>query len=74
MEGWGRISRDCSKETYFESLILFSRLPPASFDQIKRNLDKAEENHEFKRQAPLLIKQKVCAYERPIEEMVIQAT
>ena len=38
---------------------------------IKKKLDKADAIHSFKRQAPILIKQKVMAYERPVEEMVI---
>ena len=38
---------------------------------IKKKLDKADAIHSFKRNAPVLIKQKVEAYERPVEEMVI---
>ncbi len=41
------------------------------FEKIKRNLERAESIHSFKKQAPTLIKQKVNAYERPVEEMVI---
>ena len=38
---------------------------------IKKKLDKADAIHSFKRQAPILIKQKIMAYERPVEEMII---
>lgn len=41
------------------------------YEKIKRNLDRAHSLHSFKKQAPLLIQQKILAYERPIEEMVI---
>ncbi len=41
------------------------------YANIKKKLDKADAVHSFKRQAPVLIKQKVTAYERPVEEMVI---
>lgn len=41
------------------------------YTNIKKKLDKADAVHSFKRQAPVLIKQKVTAYERPVEEMVI---
>lgn len=43
------------------------------YEKIKRNLQRAESLHSFKKQAPSLIRQKVTAYERPVEEMVINA-
>lgn len=41
------------------------------YANIKKKLDRANAVHSFKRQAPVLIKQKVTAYERPVEEMFI---
>ena len=41
------------------------------YTNIKKKLDRADAVHSFKRQAPILIRQKVTAYERPVEEMVI---
>jgi SWI/SNF-related matrix-associated actin-dependent regulator of chromatin subfamily A member 5 len=43
----------------------------AEAEKIKRNLKRSEANLSFKREAPKLIKQKVTAYERPLEEMNI---
>lgn len=43
----------------------------ADFEKIRKNLDRAESLHNFKKNAPLLIAEKVKAYERPLEEMVI---
>ena len=43
------------------------------YEKIKRNLERATSLHSFKKQAPILIRQKVTAYERPVEEMVINA-
>ena len=52
--------------------VFFEKLDTLNdYDNIKRKLDRAEAVHSFKRQAPQLIKQKVTAYERPVEEMVI---
>ena len=39
------------------------------YAKIKKNLDKAENNHDFKKSAPRLIMQKVVGYDRPVEEM-----
>lgn len=39
--------------------------------KIKRNIEKAEALFSFKQNAPQLIRQKVTAYEKPVEEMVI---
>ena len=52
--------------------VFFEKLDTLNdYENIKRKLDRAEAVHSFKRQAPQLIKQKVTAYERPVEEMVI---
>lgn len=40
-------------------------------EKVKRNLEKAEAMHSFKKKAPELIRKKVSAYERPVEEMMI---
>ena len=40
-------------------------------EKITKNIEKAEKGHSFKRQAPNLIRQKVTAYERPVEEMIL---
>lgn len=43
-------------------------------DKIKKNIDKAEKILSFKQKAPEMIKNKVSAYESPIDEMIIYAT
>jgi len=43
----------------------------AEVEKIRRNFKRSEANLSFKREAPKLIKQKVTAYERPLEEMNI---
>lgn len=52
--------------TFFEKLETLN-----DYTNIKKKLDRADAVHSFKRQAPDMIKQKVNAYERPVEEMVI---
>ena len=57
-------------ETYLK--VFFEKLESLNdYTNIKKKLDKADAVHSFKRNAPSLIKQKVTAYERPVEEMVI---
>ena len=52
--------------------VFFDKLETLNdYQNIKKKLDRADAVHSFKRQAPELIKQKVTAYERPVEEMVI---
>lgn len=55
-------------ETFFKKMDTLTE-----YEKIKRNLERAESLHSFKKQAPILIRQKVTAYERPVEEMVINA-
>ena len=43
-------------------------------DKIKKNIEKAEKMLSFKQKAPEIIKQKVMAYESPLDEMVIYST
>jgi hypothetical protein len=40
-------------------------------EKIKKILEKCNSAHNFKKTAPLLIKTKVTALERPLDEMVI---
>ena len=52
--------------------VFFEKLDTLNdYEKIKRNLEKAEAMHSFKRRAPELIRKKVTAYDRPIEEMAI---
>jgi SWI/SNF-related matrix-associated actin-dependent regulator of chromatin subfamily A member 5 len=52
--------------------VFFKQMESLSdYEKIKRTLERAESMHSFKKQAPVLIRQKVNAYERPVEEMVI---
>lgn len=43
-------------------------------DKIKRNVEKAEKMHSFKQKAPEIIKNKVKAYDNPLDDMVIYST
>jgi exonuclease III len=53
--------------------VFFNKLETLTdFVKIRKNLDKAEAQHDFKRQAPNLIKQKVIGYDRPVEEMKLE--
>ena len=52
--------------------VFFERIETLNdYSNIKKKLIKADAVHSFKRQAPMLIRQKVTAYEHPVEEMVI---
>lgn len=57
-------------ERYLE--VFFKQMDSlADYEKIKKTLERANSMHSFKKQAPVLIRQKVNAYERPVEEMVI---
>mmetsp|Transcript_19503 Transcript_19503/g.14189 ORF Transcript_19503/g.14189 Transcript_19503/m.14189 type:complete len:133 (+) Transcript_19503:652-1050(+) len=43
-------------------------------EKIRKNMEKAEKTLSFKSKAPEVIKQKVIAYENPLDEMQIYAT
>lgn len=43
-------------------------------EKIKKNIEKAEQMLNFKQKAPEIIKQKVTAYQDPLEEMKIEST
>ena len=68
----GHIGTKTAEEVEAYSKVFFKQIHTLKENEkLVKNLNKAEAIHSFKANAPLLIKQKVTAYEKPLEEMVI---